>query len=212
MDPNSLLPRHEIERSFSIENARDKAAAEYARSPLDAENLTKWGSLLLELAQFRQGQSAIDMIEEAVSKFEEALRLDPSKHHTKWCLGSAFTSQGFLMTDGTKAYSYFKQATQCYQDALDEDQDNVQYLRALEMSLKAPSMYHELQKQTAAQKGGKGASKLTRGGSSKGSRRKFLFPSNLKYDVIGWLFLSLGIAAWVRMIKKSGFPTPPPVT
>ncbi|MCO5577135.1 hypothetical protein L7F22_030958 [Adiantum nelumboides] len=104
------------------------------------QNLTKWGSLLLELAHFRQGEAAIEMIEESVSKFEEALRLEPSKHHTRWCLGSAFTSQGFLMTDGAKAYSYFKQATQCYQDALDEDRDNVQYLRGLEMSLKACSV------------------------------------------------------------------------
>jgi hypothetical protein len=37
MDPNSLLPRHEIERYFSLENPRDKIAAECSRAPLDAE-------------------------------------------------------------------------------------------------------------------------------------------------------------------------------
>ena len=37
MDPYSLLPRHEIERYFSIENARDKVAAECSRAPLNAE-------------------------------------------------------------------------------------------------------------------------------------------------------------------------------
>lgn len=209
MDPHSLLPRHEIERCFSIENARDKAAAEYARSPLDAENLTKWGGLLLELAQFRQGQSALDMVQEAVSKFEEALKLEPRKHYTRWCLGNAYSSEGFLLTDGTKAYNLFKQATQCFQQALDEDQDNVQYLRALEMSLKAPSLYHELQKQTASQKGTSGSgSRSKRGGSSKGAKKKKMISSSFKYDLFGWIALALGIAAWIRM-AKSGFPTPP---
>lgn len=33
--------------------------------------LTKWGGALLELAHFRQGNEAYDMIEEAIAKFEQ---------------------------------------------------------------------------------------------------------------------------------------------
>jgi hypothetical protein len=60
------------------------------------------------------------MILEATSKFEEALKMEPKRHYTRWCLGNAFTSEGFLETDGTIAYSLFKQATQCFQQALDQ--------------------------------------------------------------------------------------------
>ncbi len=33
--------------------------------------LTKWGGALLELAHFRQGGEAYEMIEEAIAKFEQ---------------------------------------------------------------------------------------------------------------------------------------------
>ena len=33
--------------------------------------LTKWGGALLELAHFRQGNEAYEMIEEAIAKFEQ---------------------------------------------------------------------------------------------------------------------------------------------
>lgn len=36
--------------------------------------LTKWGGALLELAHFRQGNEAYDMIEEAIAKFEQVGR------------------------------------------------------------------------------------------------------------------------------------------
>ena len=39
------------------------------------------------------------MIEEAISKFEAALGVDARRHDALWCLGNAYTSQGFLSTD-----------------------------------------------------------------------------------------------------------------
>ncbi|KAH6555022.1 hypothetical protein KP509_1Z288500 [Ceratopteris richardii] len=68
-------------------------------------------------------------------------------------------------------------------------------------------MYHELQKQQAAQKGSVGL-KAARGGSFKGQNS--IFPTGLKYDAIGWVIFALAIAAWIQMIRKKGFPTPPP--
>ena len=39
------------------------------------------------------------MIEEAITKFEQALGIDGRRHDALWCLGNAYTSQGFLSGD-----------------------------------------------------------------------------------------------------------------
>ena len=67
------LPREEVERMLFFEDARARAEAEHKQNPKDAQVLTRWGGALLELAHFRQGPEAVDMIEEAVQKFELAL-------------------------------------------------------------------------------------------------------------------------------------------
>lgn len=67
--------------------------------PVAPQALTKWGGALLELAHFRQGAEAYEMIEEAIGKFEQALSLDAARHDALWCLGNAFTSQGFLSAE-----------------------------------------------------------------------------------------------------------------
>lgn len=70
-----------------------------APPPPHPQALTKWGGALLELAHFRQGAEAYEMIEEAIGKFEQALALDAARHDALWCLGNAFTSQGFLSAE-----------------------------------------------------------------------------------------------------------------
>ena len=57
---------------------------------------------------------------DAVSKFEEALVINPSKHDTLWCLGNAFTNQGILTPDIRDAEIYFKKARDCFEKALTE--------------------------------------------------------------------------------------------
>merc|ERR1712100_22026 len=76
-----------------FEEARQRAEAEHAQNPTDAHVLTRWGGALLELAHFRQGVDAVEMIELAVTKFNDALKIDPKKHDALWCLGNALTSQ-----------------------------------------------------------------------------------------------------------------------
>ena len=77
------LPREEVERMLFFEDARARAEAEHKQNPKDAQVLTRWGGALLELAHFRQGPEAVDMIEEAVQKFE--LRSPSIRRSTTRC-------------------------------------------------------------------------------------------------------------------------------
>jgi len=203
-----IMQREELERLMFFEQTRERAAADYARSPNDPDNLTRWGGALLELAHFRQGQDSIDMVQDAVAKLEEALRINPRKHDALWCLGNARTSQGFLVTDTDKANAYFKKAARCFQHALDEEPNNELYQKALEMTEKAPSLHQELQKQLASQQVilGSGPTVAT-GNAAKRPKKK---DNDFKYDVLGWIVLAVGVIAWMGMAKSSMPPPPPP--
>eukprot|EP00249_Psilotum_nudum_P011232 c23041_g1_i1 orf=338-976(-) len=203
------LPRDEYDRLVFFESTREKAESDYLRSPHDAEVLTRWGGALLELAQFRQGQQSIDMVADAVSKFEEALRISPKRPDTLWCLGNAHTSQGFLVTETEKAKEYFKKASLCFQQAFDEEPHNELYQKSLEMSDKAPALHIELQKQLNAQAILGAPSGSTIGGTSKGSKKKKKKNSDFKYDVLGWIVLAVGVVVWAGMAKSSMQAAPP---
>lgn len=93
-----------------FEDARKRAEMDHEENPEDAQVLTRWGGAMLELAHFKQGDDAVEMIELAISKFQAALKIEPRKHDALWCLGNALTSQGFLFQEAEKACSYFDEA------------------------------------------------------------------------------------------------------
>lgn len=203
------LPRDELERLMFFESAREKAAADYELNPQDPDTLTRWGGALLELAQFQQGHESVEMVEAAESKLEEALKIDPKRHNTLWCLGNAQTSHGFLLTEPEKANVYFEKASKCFHQALDEEPHNELYKKALEMSAKAPDLHQELQKQLMAQQAVLGSTSGSGLGSAAKGQKKNK-SSDLKYDVLGWIVLAVGVFAWIGMAKSAMQNAPPP--
>ncbi len=81
-------------------------------------------------------------IEEAVEKIESALEIDPRKHEALWCLGNAYTSQGFLHATVQKAQEYFDRAQDCFKKALKEEPNNEVYVPFL--LLTPPHTQHTL--------------------------------------------------------------------
>lgn len=60
-------------------------------------------------------------------------------------------AQGFLTADSNKAQQFFDLATEQFDEALQQDQSNDVYRKAVEMTKKAPELHKELQRQLAAQ-------------------------------------------------------------
>ncbi|OAY86082.1 mitochondrial import receptor subunit TOM20 [Ananas comosus] len=201
------IPQNDFERLVFFEHARKTAEVAYAADPLDADNLTRWGGALLELSQFQNGVDTVKYVEDAVSKLEEALEINPRKHDALWCLGNAHTSRAFYTPEHDAAKVYFAKATQCFQKAVEEDPENVMYIKSLDLSAKAPELHLELQSQIASQQVSQGTSSASSAKATKSKKKK---NSDLKYDILGWVILAVGIVAWVGMAKSHAPPTPPP--
>ncbi|XP_048318879.1 mitochondrial import receptor subunit TOM20-like isoform X2 [Ziziphus jujuba] len=141
----------DFDRLLIFEHTRKAAEANYAKNPQDADNLTKWGGALLELSQFQSVADSKAMINDAISKLEEALVINPSKHDALWCLGNANTSYAFLTPNLEEAKVYFEKASESFQKAVDEDPSNELYLKSLEVTAKAPELHMEIHKHGLAQ-------------------------------------------------------------
>ncbi|MCE3050264.1 mitochondrial import receptor subunit tom20 [Datura stramonium] len=195
----------DFDRLLFFEHARKTAEATYAKDPLDAENLTRWGGALLELSQFQPVNESKKMISDAISKLEEALEVNPQKHDAIWCLGNAYTSHGFLTPDEDEAKVYFDKATQCFQQAIDADPQNELYQKSFEVTSKAPELHAQIHKQGPNQQSmGPGPSTST---STKGLSKK---NNDLMYDIFGWVILAVGLVAWVGFAKSNVPPPAPP--
>eukprot|EP00850_Spirogloea_muscicola_P006494 SM000031S11503 [mRNA] locus=s31:78716:80038:+ [translate_table: standard] len=251
------LPPGDLERLMFFEQAREMCAADYRRNPKDADNLTRWGGALLELAHFRSGTDSAEMMDgapatehpqlrlcspsllpmsagagasagvalgreadagpgagagagaEAVSKLEQALKVDPRKADALWCLGQTHTAQGFLLQDAGRANALFQKAATCFQGALDEDPTNEGYKKALELADKAPLLHQEMQRElsTRAQLGALAAPPAE---SSRAAKKKKANNGELLYDVLGWVILTAAVVAWVGLAKSAVPATPPP--
>ncbi|GAB2278457.1 mitochondrial import receptor subunit tom20 [Dionaea muscipula] len=190
-----------LDRIIFFEHARKTSEAAYAADPLDAENLTRWGGALLELSQCNPNESQ-KFIDEAVSKLEEALGINPTKHDALWCLGNAYTNRALINPDMNEATSYFAKATDYFQQACNENPDNELYQKSLEFSYKAPEVYARF-KEEGGMTGGPSASSTKTATKKKKS-------GDLKYDILGWVILAVGIVAWVGFAKNHMPPPPPP--
>ncbi|XP_059643110.1 mitochondrial import receptor subunit TOM20-like isoform X3 [Cornus florida] len=137
---------NDFDRILFFEQARTFAEATYAKNPLDADNLTRWGGALLELSQFHNVPESKIMMQDAISKLEEALMVNPNKHDALWCLGNAHTSRAFLTPDQDEAMGYIDKATQYFQQAVAQDPENELYRKSLEVAAKAPEMHMEIHK------------------------------------------------------------------
>ncbi|CAL9078198.1 unnamed protein product [Musa textilis] len=199
------LQQNDFDRLLFFEHARKTAEAAYANNPLDADNLTRWGGALLELSSFQSGDDSIKMVKDATSKLEEALEVNPSKHDSLWCLGNAHTSHAFFTQDHETAMGYFAKATQCFQQAVELDPGNELYLKSLDLSSKAPELHLELQRQMASQQASQGTTSASNVKAPKTKKKS----SELKYDILGWVILAVGMVVWVGL-GKSQSPPPPP--
>ncbi|KAH9708227.1 mitochondrial import receptor subunit TOM20-2 [Citrus sinensis] len=128
----------DFDRLLLSEHNRKTAEANYAKDPLDADNLTRWGEALLELSQFESVSDSKKIINEAISKFEEAL-----------------------------AKGDFDKASECFQRAVDEEPTNELYQKSLEVSTKAPELHMELHKHGINQQTLGGGSSASNAQSSK---------------------------------------------
>ncbi|KAB2034436.1 hypothetical protein ERO13_D04G076900v2 [Gossypium hirsutum] len=201
---------NDLDRLLFFEQARKISEATYASNPLDADNLTRWAGALLELSQFQSVPDSQKMIQDAISKLEEALSINPRKHDALWCLGNAQTSFAFLTNKEDEARPYFEKAAQYFQQAVDEDPSNDIYLKSLEISAKAPELHQEIIKHGLGQQTlGAGPSTSTSSNSTK-TATKNKNSSDLKYDICGWIILAVGIVAWVGFAKSQMPPSPPP--
>ncbi|CAN6824008.1 unnamed protein product [Brassica oleracea] len=201
----------DVEKVFLFDHLRKGCEAQYAKDPLDSDNLLKWAGSLIELAQFQTVPDAKVMLNDAISKLEEVLTLSPGKHQALWCLGNAYTTQAFLFPDADVAKGHFDKAVDYLQRAENEDPGNEIYRKALDVAIGGPEILMELKQngmmQQALGGGGGGPSASSNASGSKKIKKKK--NNDFRYDVCGWIILACGIVAWVGMAKALGPPPPP---
>ncbi|XVF85255.1 hypothetical protein PTKIN_Ptkin17bG0103200 [Pterospermum kingtungense] len=149
---------------------------------------------------------AKQMMADAISKLDEALMINPSRHETLWSMGNAHSTSGFMTTDTDEAKVSFDKAAQFFQRAVDADPGNELYQKSLEVAAKAPELHVEFQKVAADQQAMAGASSSSSTAHSSKKKKN----SDLKYDIFGWIILAVGLVAWVGMAKSYVPPPPPP--
>eukprot|EP00891_Asterochloris_glomerata_P005552 jgi/Astpho2/5552/e_gw1.00079.277.1_t len=180
-----------------FEQARAQAEAAYSANSQDAAALTRWGGALLELAHFKQGGEASEMINEAIRRLERAVDIDSHRADALWCLGNAYTSKGFLTASTAEAKQFFNKATDCFKGAHNEEPDNEVYKKALVMTEKAPALHAQLQEQLQEQMGGASG------------RQRQKPTSDFWWDVAGWVTLISAVSTLGVLASRANLPGPP---
>ncbi|KAG6515597.1 hypothetical protein ZIOFF_026026 [Zingiber officinale] len=176
------LQLSDLDRLVLFEQERQAAELACTANPRDADNLTKWGN--------------------AIMKLEQALEVDPERHATLFILGNAHSQQGFFNPNEQVSLGCFDKATQCFEQAVKLDPGNEMYLMSLDSISKAPELRQEIQFHMANQQ----VSQET----ASPVRKKEPKESDMKYDILGWVILGIGFAAWIGMAKSHPPPPPPP--
>ncbi|KFK33044.1 hypothetical protein AALP_AA6G323200 [Arabis alpina] len=190
--------QNDIERLMFFDHARLAAEATYVKNPLDADNLTRWGGALLELSHIQNPSDSKPMLQDAISKLNEALLINSRKHDALWILGNAHISYGFMTPDQIEAMDHFAKATHFFQLALEEQPGNELYMKSLELASKAPELHTEVHNHGLGPQslGGVAGPSST---SSKAMKKK---NSDFTYDVLGWVILAAGIVTWIHFAKS----------
>lgn len=181
----------EADREQFFESARKQAQREFEADGKNAQALVRWGGALLELAHYKQGEESVTLIEQAISKLQKAIELDPDRTESEWILGNAYTSLGFLCPDKRSAQEKFTKAADCFKRCNQKDPSNETYRKAIEMCDKAPDYYDEIQTQ------------LKESSSAEDVRRKDRSSSgDIWWDVAGWVCLA-GLLFSVAFVARS---------
>mmetsp|Transcript_7378 Transcript_7378/g.14531 ORF Transcript_7378/g.14531 Transcript_7378/m.14531 type:complete len:192 (-) Transcript_7378:391-966(-) len=181
------------DREAKFEAVKKRAKEDFEKDPKNVEALIRWGGSLLELSHFKQGKESEVALNEAVSRFQLALELDPNHNEARWMLGNTYTSLGFVSSDREEALQKFKLSEDCFVKCLEADPDNASYHKSLSMVKKAPEYYDEVQKylsNSAAQQEEEQKVKAASG-------------SDFWWDVAGFVLLGAGIITTLALIKRS---------
>ncbi|AEE77262.1 TOM20-like protein [Arabidopsis thaliana] len=180
-----------------FEEIRKDAEETYKLNPEDADNLMRWGEALLELSQFQNVIDSLKMIQDAISKLEDAILIDPMKHDAVWCLGNAYTSYARLTPDDTQARLNFGLAYLFFGIAVAQQPDNQVYHKSLEMADKAPQLHTGFHKNRLLSLLG-GVETLAIPSPKVVKNKK---SSDEKYIVMGWVILAIGVVACISFRK-----------
>lgn len=196
------------DREQFFEAAIVQAQKEHQEDSTNVQALIHWGGALMELAHYKQGDEALQCIQDAIDKLKHALRMDDSHAQAHWYLGNAYTSLGFLQKDKAEALEFFGQAKEVFQAGRDKDPSNETYAKALDLCDKAPLFYDEIQSelQKSEEASGQGGGKpgARRGsGAGGGSQGDLLGISDFWWDAAGWVLL-VGIISGIALLSRSG--------
>eukprot|EP00210_Caulerpa_lentillifera_P008085 g7719.t2 len=168
------------------------------------------------MAHLHKGAESSSLIDEGISKLHKAIEIDQNRHDAYWCLGNALTSKGFLV-NGNKdeAQYYFDQALDYFKAARDLDPSNDIYLKAIDVTQRAPEIYDQLQSQMSSLGAspdiafgldeGPSGSMMEGGPFDGGKRSKKSKSEDFWWDVAGWVCL---IGLGVMLLSLSQKPTP----